>query len=48
MENKQKLFNIRLDVDLHKKLRYLSIDKDTSMQQFIIEAILEKLEKESE
>lgn len=47
MEKVQRAFNVRMDKDLHLKLRLLCVNKDISMQKYINEAIKEKMAKES-
>lgn len=39
-------FMLRLPHDLHKRLKIIAATKDTSMTNYIIEAIQDKMERE--
>jgi hypothetical protein len=41
-----RMVNTRISVDLAKKLKLLCVNNDTSVQAFIREAIVEKMERE--
>ena len=40
-----KQITIRLDDELHKKIKYLSVDIDTSINEYIVGLIKQDLEK---
>ena len=43
-ENKLKSINFKLDIELHRKFKIYVADKGITMQDFIVNAIKEKVE----
>ena len=42
----KKRINIAIDPDLHKQLRVMTVENDTTITDYVVEAIAEKLERE--
>jgi len=45
-EPDRKTFPVKLDFEIHKRMRHAAIDEGVSLQQWIEQAISEKLKKE--
>jgi hypothetical protein len=45
--SKRKEYLLRMSEDLHKELKVLTVVKETTMMDFIVEAIKEKISREN-
>lgn len=47
-DKEYKRINISMDAELHKKMKIAIVEQDTTITQFVIDAIREKIDRETD